>query len=282
MTDTFEERLRGILATFDSIHLDSEYKKRVAVKPLSDYFQIAVLEVAVHLCGLDRNVLRNYHLKTRWRTIKSCLRLIEDTRKWDQLVDELQNMRSTVEHNDYRTPSKDALLRVRRRAQEFKDWLLRVGKQYHKESKGFSFIQKFLLVSDWYIRRAEWVLHLYGKKPPYSVRTDVLLPGEENPYMMLESLKNNLESRIREIDDIKGLEKEDLDNLVEIVKEIERLDARENVFLQFNTCPKCGGKIVDSEREIGGSPEDPMPSAILYTVGCENCDYEVHSETIEI
>jgi len=282
MTKTFEKYLSDILDTFDSIDLDSEYKKRVAVKPLYDYFQILILEVAVHLCGLNRNSMRNYHLKTRWDMIKSCLRLIEDPKSWDALIYGLQKMRSSIEHNDYKLPSKVALLQTRKRAQQFKEWLLKVGKQYHKESKGFSFIQKFSVVSDWYIRQADWFLHKYGKEPPYSVKTDILLPEEEDPYKRLEPLKNSIESRTREIDDIKDLKKEDLDNLVELVKEIERLDARENVFLQFNTCPKCGGKIVETETEVGGSPDDPMPSAIIYRIGCENCDYEVHSETIEI
>lgn len=282
MTKTFEKYLSDILDTFDSIDLDTEYKKRVAVKPLYDYFQILILEVAVHLCGLNRNSMRNYHLKTRWDMIKRCLRLTEDPESWDALIYGLQKMRSSIEHNDYKLPSKVALLQTRKRAQQFKEWLLKVGKQYHKESKGFSFIQKFSVVSDWYIVQADWFLHKYGKEPPYSVKTDILLPEKEDTYKRLESLKNSIESRTREIDDIKDLKKEDLDNLVELVKEIERLDARENVFLQFNTCPKCGGKIVETETEFGGTPDDPMPSAITYRIGCENCDYEVVSETIEI
>lgn len=282
MTKRFEAYLSGILDTFDSIDLIDDYKRRISAKALYDYFQTFILEVAVHFCRLDRNSLKHYHLKARWDITKSCLGLIEDPTRWDELVYELQNIRSRVEHKDYEFPKKTALLRIRQRGPEFKDWILRVAKQYNKESKGFSLVQKYSLISKWYIGRADWALHLYGDSTPYSVERDYVPSGEEHPYKRLKPLRDNLEARIREIDSTDDLKQDDLDNLIELVRETERLDAKEDVLLQYSICPKCGGKIVDTEREVGGSFDDPMPSAIVYRVGCASCDYEVHSETIEL
>jgi len=40
---------------------------------------------------------------------------------------------------------------------------------------------------------------------------------------------------------------------------------------------------VETRRNIlGGNPEDPIPYAVSYRVGCEKCNYELTSETIDI
>jgi len=277
-----EEHLNDILGTFDSIDLDNEYHRRTAVKPLYDYFQILILEVAVRFCGQNRNSLKNCHLKARWNMTKSCLGLMEDPTRWDELIYPLHNIRSSTEHTDYKVPSKTALSQIRQRAPEFKTWILQVGKRYYEESEGFSFIQKYSVLSRWYIGQADWMIYLFGDKTPYCVEREIVLPREEHPYQRLKSLRDTLESRNREIDSIDDLNQDDLDNLVELVKVIERLDARESVLLQQNVCPKCGSNIVTSQRQVGGSPDDPTPYAVIYRIGCENCDYEVDSETIDV
>jgi len=282
MTNRFEERLTGILHTFDSFDLDKEYQRRTSVKSIYDYFQILILEVGVHLCGLNRNSLKHCHLKTRWDMVKSCLELIEDLKRWDDLVHALHKIRSSTEHTDYEVPSKTALLQIRQRTPEFMDWILRVGKQYYGESEGFTFIQKYSLLSRWYIGQADWMIHLFGDETPYCVEREIVLPGEEHPYKRLKPLRDALESRNREIGGVDDLTQDDLSNLVELVKVIERLDARESVLLQKNVCPKCGGKIVSTQREVGGSPDDPQPYAVICRIGCENCDYVVDSETIDV
>ena len=75
MSTRFNEYLSGILGVFDTINIKTDYNRRVAVKPLYDYFQILILEVTVNLCGFDRNSLRNQHLKTRWDMAKHALSL---------------------------------------------------------------------------------------------------------------------------------------------------------------------------------------------------------------
>jgi hypothetical protein len=214
--------------------------------------------------------------------MKSCLVLIEDPNQWNDLVYGLNNMRSRVEHNDYRYPSKTALSGLRSQAEEFKDWILKVGRLYHSKSERFSFAQKYSALSRWYIGEADWMLHLYGERIPYVAQRGYVPSGEEHPYEKLKSARDVLESRIREIGGIDDIKHDDLDNLVDLVREVERLKAKEEILLQQSVCPKCGGKIVQTERAVGGSPDDPMPYAVLYRVGCNKCDYELDRETIEL
>ena len=282
MTNRIEEILTDILHTFDSFDLDKEYQRRTSVKSLWDYFRILVLEIGVHFCGLNRNSLKHYHLKTRWDIVKSCLEQIGDATRWDESVHALHNMRSSIEHTDYKVPSKTALLQIRERIPEFKDWILKAGKQYYKESKGFSFIKKYSLLSRWYIGRADWMINQFGEKTPYCLEGEIVLPSEKHPYIKMKPLRDSLESRNREVVGINDLTQRDLDELVELVTIVERLDARESVLLQQNVCPKCGGKITSTHRGVGGSSDDPVPSAIIYRIGCEKCDYVIHSDTIDV
>jgi len=278
MSTRFDEYLNGILGAFDTINLQTEYNRRVAVKPLYDYYQILILEVTVHLCGFDRNSLRIQHLKTRWDIAKNALSMVEDPRKWDQLVNQLHNARSSVEHTDYEIPSETALINVRTQAPKFKEWILATGQNYHKASKGFSFIQEYSLLSRWYVGLADSIIDKYGEKQPYLIDT----AGEDTEYRNLESVKTRLAARASEINAINDLRKEDLSDLIELTKITERLEAKESAFLRFNLCPKCGGKIAETERSVGGNYEDPMPSAVIYRVGCEKCDYTLNEETIDV
>lgn len=276
-----EERLTVILDTFDSFDLDKEYRRRASVKPLYDYFQTLVLEVAVRFCGLSRNVLGHYFLLERWKIITDCLGEIEDPNRWDEMISALHHMRTKTEHTPYKCPSKTALLQIRQRVPEFRDWIISVGKQYYGESKGFSIIQRYSILSRLYIGQADWMIYLFGNEIPYCAEKEFALPGEEHSYERLKPLRDAIESRNREIKSIQDLSQEDLINLAELIKITERLDARESVFLQQNICPKCGGKITQTQRAIGGS-EDSMPYAVVYRIGCKDCDYEIDSETIDI
>lgn len=282
MVTEFDKYLDSILATFDLFDLEDEYVRRVVVKPLYDYFQSLILEVAEHLCSMNRNAMKIYHLKTRWDMIKSALWLVENPTQWDALINQLQNACSSVEHTDYESPNKASLASVRNQAPEFKKWILAVGNRYYAESQGFSFIQEYLGSLRWYISQAKWNLQQYGDEPPYSVKRDIVMPSEQHPYKSLKSLVETVDSRISEIHKIDDLKRQDIENLVKLIRETKRLDAKEDVLLHSNICPKCGGKIVDTQRSVGGNVNDPMPTAIICRVGCEKCDYELNSETIDV
>jgi len=281
MVQEFKQQLDRILASFDSIDLDDEYKRRLAVKPLYDFFQIALLEVGNQMCGLYRNSLRNCHLEARWIAVKSVLEIIGDASRWDKLVRTIHNERMSSEHNDYSSPSKQALLDVRKQAGEFADWVLDLGQRYYKESKGFTFIQEFAASSRWYVGQAERILSELGETPPFCVKEDFYLAGFENSYNRLKALNDAVDTRSLAVRSVNELTKEDLSNLVNLIRIVERVDANESVMLSQSKCPKCGGNIVETEKYVGGL-EAEEPNAIFYRVGCDKCDYVFDTETIDL
>ncbi len=279
MVQRFKEQLLSILASFDSMNLDDEYQRRVAVKPLYDYFQRLLLEVGNQLCGLYRRSLENCHLEARWTAVKSSLEMIENFAQWDKLVSTIHNARMSSEHNDYLSPSKHALLYVREQAVEFANLVLDIGQKYHRQSQGFTLVQEYAAVSRWYVGQAGKILAQLGENPPFCVKEDSEFLGNENPYRKLKTLANTLDSRSRDIRSIEGLDKEDLRNLIELTRLVERVDASENLLLDQSTCPKCGGNIVETENYVGG-PDEEEPHAIFYKIGCDKCDYVLDTETI--
>ena len=59
-----------LLKTFDTLSLDSIHERRMASKPLYDFFMLLLKEVAITFLDLDKNSLSTYQLKTRWENIK--------------------------------------------------------------------------------------------------------------------------------------------------------------------------------------------------------------------
>jgi hypothetical protein len=281
MVEEFRQQLKGILASFDSISLDDEYKRRLAVKPLYDYFQIILLEVGNQLCDLHRNSLSSCHLEARWVIVKGALEMVEDPSRWNELIRAIYNMRMSTEHSDYSFPSKQSLRDIRKHAVEFADWALEIGKKYHEKSKGFTFLQEYEAISRWFIGQAERIASKLGESPPFCVKEDYELTGNEGSYGRLKELMNTIDSRSRTVRGINELTKEDLSNLIDLVRLIERVEARENFMVAQSMCPRCGGKIVETQKYIGGSEEE-APHAIFYRVGCDKCDYVLDTETIDL
>jgi len=281
MVQEFKQQLDRILASFDSIDLDDEYKRRLAVKPLYDYFQRILLEVGNQLCGLYRNSLRNCHLGARWAAVKGALETIEDASKWDKLVSTIHNERMSSEHNDYSSPPKQALLDVRKQAVEFANWTLNIGQKCHEKSKGFTFIQEYAAISRWYVGEAERIVTELGEAPPFCVKEDYYLVGAENSYSRLKTLNDAVGSRSLSVRSVDELTKEDLGSLIDLIRVVERVDASENVVLSQSKCPKCGGNIGETQKYVGGSEEEE-PHAIFYRVGCDKCDYVFDTKTIDL
>jgi ribosomal protein S27AE len=74
------------------------------------------------------------------------------------------------------------------------------------------------------------------------------------------------------------LDRADLDNLINLVKIISKIRGREEILLRQSICPKCGGKIVETQKGFG-HPDTSF--GMTYRVGCEKCDYTLHKETID-
>lgn len=270
------EKLNGFLSFFDSLKLGDEYTRRAAVKPLYDYFQTLVYEVAWRFCGQDRNCLRNQGLVARWNILNNIPSLIEEPEKWNKLIEQIQTIRVRVEHNDDYFPDKTVLEDLRKNIPGFTEWFLTIGRKYYEKTKGFSLVEGFLNLTHWYIGQADWIIHQYGEKPPHTIETNI----ETQEYSAIMPLREKLAARSSEIHAMEDLKKEDLNDLVELIKETERLDARESAFVHFGVCPKCGGKIVETQRSIYGNYEEPV--GVLCRVGCEKCDFELNSETFAV
>lgn len=271
-----------ILETFDGLKLNTIYERRTAYKPLYDYFQRLMIEIGSRQCGLNRGSLGDHQLLVRWDKIKYCLNYIENPKIWDRLIYRMHGIRRKVEHDDYYDPKPERLKEIRNEAIEFKDWIVRVARKYYEKSPRFTFKQSFSHISNLYLDEAEWILQKYSKKPPYVVKQDDLMDLEEYPYWQLPELVKALREKLENITSLEDIERSDLEKLIQIVEIVSDFKGKEEILLNHAICPNCGGKIKETERYFGGTEDDPEPDGLFYRVGCENCDYEFHSDTIYI
>jgi hypothetical protein len=180
MTKEKKETNDEHLTLFDSLPLNNASQRRMATKPLYDFFQILLREIGVSLLGLDKNSFAVYHLRTRWNNIKIHLSTVENPGTWDALVNEVGNIRERVEHDDYYDPNPGALKRIRKKAPEFKEWLVNAGKEYYRKSKNFTFKQSFYQLLNSYILEAEWIVREFGEKTPHVAESDYsFMKGKE-------------------------------------------------------------------------------------------------------
>jgi len=276
-----DEYLERILERFDSYNLEDGIDRRFAVKPVWDYCQSVLLEIGVSFCGMDREVLKNNHLKTRWIKIRPIFSVIDDPSKWDQFINTLQNQRSKVEHDDYSIPDKDALITLRRDIESFKNWCLDTGRQYYRDSQGYDIVRLFNAQLSIYQGRASYIIDYSVIEPPFYMKDDYISRYEPHPFDVFRDATKYLRSRYGKINDIKDITKNDLEKLIIVIKNVERFDVKEYNLLEKELCPFCGSPIIETETEQGGGPEDP-PSSIHYRIGCSSCKYELNSETIHL
>lgn len=279
------QRLERILKAFDDFDLNDQYMKRLAVKPLYDFYQIALLEVGVTQCHLLRDTLSKYGLATRWKAVRPYLELTDiKPSAWDETIACLDNMRGSNEHKDYHEPKKQALLTVRAKALEFLNWVLAAGNKYLRQSKGSSTIDRYKWLAHSYSMQTAHIKHQYGPDTPLLVREYLSPKGHEgNPYLDLVPMREAIQERLSALGSVHDLTVEDLDRLITLVREVERIDAREDVYVRFDMCPKCGGKIIET-REVYGSTcsTDPTPYTIQYRIGCDTCDFELIHDTVDV
>ncbi|MFW9888234.1 MAG: hypothetical protein ACFFER_08635 [Candidatus Thorarchaeota archaeon] len=275
------ERLDLALETFDKVDLKSPYTRRIAVVPIYDFFQLVLLEVGVQLCGLPRELLADMHLNSRWRKLSPVLSMVCSIDEWNETIASLNRIRSKAAHNDYHVPPTQALKQIRKRAIEFREFMLVAGKEYYRQAQGFTLAQKLFWLSAGYARRAKSILSRYGEKIPLFAERD-LIRGDEHLFRRLLPLVKRIEVRAKKITSVNDITTEDLDDLVDIARETERLDAREWAYIEHNKCPICGNDIVETQESLGRTMDDPEPRAIKWRIGCDKCDYEIASETIDL
>lgn len=273
MNEKYLERLEE----FDKLIKDNTISGRTVCGPLYDYFCGLIWTVGVTYCDISMGVINPPLLKGRWAIVKDLLKDIEDSSSWDGLISELDEYGDWVRHSHEKEPQIKRLKEIRKKAIEFRDWVITVGDRYYEKSKNFTFKQMFYKNLRVYRIHAEILLATYFRKD--------FKKGAPTPY------EQHMEKRISKLlDETKTLEdrlkKEeitasDLDNLVELVAIISSFNGRENALLSLRICPKCGSKIEETQSSYG-QYSDGSPTGIYYRVGCKDCDYVVHDETIAI
>ena len=262
-----------LLELFDKIISDNPYHKRIAVKPLCDYYKGLFLIIGTKFFESDKKLLMKYGLKTRWDFIKIRLKPIESCKEWDHLIYSLDDIRNKVEHNDEFIPNIKDLKKARTEISLFRKWVIDSSKEFFQNIKNLPFKDRFYSEFEWAEREAEAVLHEFGEDPYISFELD-------SRWNDLSILKEVMEKRLLKVDRIKEIEYEDLNNLLQIKGLISYFRGKEDMLLHLNICPKCGGKIISTNTPFGGTPDDPEPDGVYYRVGCENCDYYLDDDTI--
>lgn len=273
-----------MLESFDGLGLNNVSIRRMAVKPLYDYFQKLAILVGTKICGLNKNALKTSHLKYRWESIRSCISFegIEISDEWKTLITNISEVRDKVEHNDDYDPPQKKLVEIRKKAPEFAKWLLGVARTYAEKTPRYSFKQAFYRLLQEYVFDARGIIMQYGERAPHIARIGYLMEQEGLEYQNLPDLLKALNSTLNNFRDLEDVDRSDLENLIRTVRITSILQAREELLLKDSQCPSCGGKIVESQNWVGGTENNPEPDGFVYRVGCEKCEYEIHQEYFSI
>ena len=148
--------------------------------------------------------------------IKNDLSQINNPKKWDDIIFPINKIRDKVAHDDYYDPSKEEMDKVRKKAQEFHDWLISTARRYHRESKDFTFIQSFYHTLNGYKDRAKMILDEYGEHPPSVAEDEYGILFRKIHYKNLPDIIKHIEKRLMEINKSENVVKDDIDLLGDI------------------------------------------------------------------
>lgn len=121
-----------------------------------------------------------------------------------------------------------------------------------------------------------------GEETPPTAKGDFSIVSGKESYEELKGFAKILEQTLVQVKGEEGVERSTLSNLITVVQIIGTSRGKEETLLTFSLCPKCRGKITETQNEFGGDECNPEPTGIFYRVGCEKCDYVVHTDTINI
>lgn len=271
------------LKVLEKLDISDEYERRLAFKAIYDVVMRSMLFLCTEYYGWRKEVLLSQGLNSRWSYIETALKLSnvctkDELSEWKKFVRDINKTRNKVEHNDSYSPSQKELENYRKKLPEFFEWIISASKRYLENSSEFTFKMAFYSILAEYIHRAEFFQNYFGEAP-YLIKIDLIL---EEKYEQLSDLITSGKDILKKIRERKDLERNDLMVLTELIELVDRIDMAENVCLRENTCPKCGGEIAEEDRYIGGSIDDPEPYAVVYRVGCKNCEYTLHEESFLI
>lgn len=272
MNKSSQDEFDELLQHFDNQAKNTKHSRRASVNYLWDAYMNLLFEVGIKLCGFYKESLDSVHLSRRWIQIKKPLSIVGDPESWDYLIKKLNGIRQRVQHNSNFDPKINDLNKIREKAPEFKEWTIKIGKEFFKKSKNFTFKDRFHSEYEWAIRDAELLLHIFGEDPYISFKFD-------SRWDEISNLKDVMKERLTQIDRIKEILFEDLSNLLHLKELISIFSGREDMVLHLNRCPKCGGNIINTTQYFGGNRDDPEPNGFHYRVGCEKCDYYLDDGT---
>jgi|Deesub1362B_J571_1020462.scaffolds.fasta_scaffold00499_19 hypothetical protein len=267
------------LEVLEKINISDEYERRLAFKAIYDFLKRALFFFCTEYFGWREEVIKPQGLNSRWKYIETALNLSKvctenELNNWSKFMKDINKTRNKVEHNDFYSPKQNKLEMYIQEYPLFIEWLNKVSKEYLKISSNFTFKMAFYSSLEMYIRQAEFMLEHFGESP-YLVNVDWHLKEEYNKLNDLILSGKEILKRLKKTD---LPERNDLVVLTDLIEIVSRVDVAESACLSKNMCPKCGEEIVNESRYIGGSLDDPEPYAVIYRVGCKNCDYTLDEE----
>lgn len=257
------------LSLYGERESDNPLVRRTNFKYLYDFYQHLVVVVGENLCSLPTGAMRQ-GLPLAWGRLQIHFSTYEDYWDWNKIIKKINDIRNDIEHKMDYFPPEGTLAEIREKAPEFRDWIVASGRRYRKESENFDHFHAFMNMWRNYFSIVEELFpEAYNKES-----TDPL------EQMELEDIEAALtESKVRLVDPTKTkVTKEDLFLLERLINAKSRIDVRESTLLSMGLCPKCGAKIIETNKSYGNPGEEP--TSIHYRVGCEKCGYTVHSEVM--
>jgi len=270
------DKYHEYLENFDFSRKDTFVSRRLAYKPLYEFFKRIVFYVGVNLCYLHERTFKNLHLKPIWVDLKPRLFQIDNQLdEWDILIKQIDNIRQDVEHNQDYDVNQNILQNIRDKAPEFRTWILNTGRKYYKKSKNFTFKETLYNQLNYFLHEAEILIREYGEKPPF------LSNLNEEDYTKIPQLLIGIKSIEKEVSKLKEISSSDLLDFIKLIRVVTKFRCIEEGLLSKSICPKCGKKIIETQKNVGGEYDGP-PDMIHYRIGCEKCDYIVNEETIDL
>lgn len=259
-----------IIDLINKLELNTMAERRMAIKPLYDYYQRLLREIAVEYCDFRDDKLKNTHLSPRWSLIKGRLEVVDDPEKWNKLITTLANNRHSVEHSDYFDPKTVEIEYVTNGLSSFTKWLIDNAKEYQKESSNFTFKEAFLQNLCINVENATIILKEKNDNAYENNRLDL-----NDDYDYLSELVDDVKEIIKKIHSNEDIGRSDLLYLVDLTRTISIFKTIEDTLIELAICPRCGDEIKQTDETLytNGNSEDSEPYGYVYKVGCDNCGY---------
>ena len=262
-----EDLLSELIEYFDSQNLDNKIHCRYAFKSLFDYCQNIFLSIGPVFTELPRNYFSKISLKQKWNFIEPYLIKIEVPQLGREVVNKLNSIRQKIEHNDEYFPEKKDLNNLRQQLPKFYNWLIPILKEYDREKNKKTVKHQIYEELFNVMINADWIFELYGKKLPYVAKFDGTTSIENNfQYNRLFRLTDQIRNRLNSIE-IEEIRIRDLKNLLKMREYMSDFHGKEYLLRCQGICPKCGGKIIESE-EVYITSDGEFP---LYI--CKDCGF---------